>query len=629
VKDRDDLAVFRPRVGGGQRAKPRAEGASFRNTLLAAIRRAGGSGMGRGKARRSSIGVRAPGPDARRVVVKAHVARLTATGAKAAKLHLRYIERDGVEKDGSKGVLYGADGPIGVAVFEQPRPEEKHQFRLIVSPEDAGELDLTDFVHRLMARVERDLGRRLEWAAVNHHDTEHPHAHVVVRGVDRDGREVRLDRGYISKGMRWRAQEIATEELGPRHELAIRRGHVHEVTQDRFTSLDRELERRAVNQEVKARSRERPGLIDESTLLARLEHLEQMRLAQRLSRNSWHLADGWQVTLRELGSRGDIIKQIHGAISGDPARYHVVRAGQPLPAGTEVREQTITGRVAAKGLADELKATFYAVIETPNGRAYHVPLDPRSADALRPGDIVSLRTEPEPAIRDVDRHIADAARERHGVYEIDREPSPDAQRVARRMRDLEGFGLAKPAGTRRWTVSPDLLDQLERRDGEAPVRHRLRMRKELLSVEAQTRHPGPVWLDRINAESLAPYGLGAEVRRAVEKRAEVLRSFGLANDDPNRLEKVRELERRTVGREVAARSGQSFVAGLEGDFRGQAHAHTTATGTSYTVVSDGARFVVLETTAAMRAFEGKAVTVSRDPVGRVVVRHGADRGLER
>jgi type IV secretory pathway VirD2 relaxase len=105
-------------------------------------------------------------------VVKAHVVRLTATGAKAASLHLRYIERDGVEKDGSNGVLYTADGSIGADVFEQPRLDEKHQFRLIVSPEDAGELELTDFVRRLMARVERDLDRRLEWAAVNHHDTD-------------------------------------------------------------------------------------------------------------------------------------------------------------------------------------------------------------------------------------------------------------------------------------------------------------------------------------------------------------------------------------------------------------------------------------------------------------------------
>jgi type IV secretory pathway VirD2 relaxase len=42
------------------------------------------------------------------VVVKAHVVRMTASGAKAASLHLRYIERGGVDKDGSKGVLYTA-----------------------------------------------------------------------------------------------------------------------------------------------------------------------------------------------------------------------------------------------------------------------------------------------------------------------------------------------------------------------------------------------------------------------------------------------------------------------------------------------------------------------------------------
>jgi type IV secretory pathway VirD2 relaxase len=100
----------------------------------------------------------------------------------AAALHVRYIERDGVERDGSKGVLYGPDGPVRARVFEQPRPGEKHQFRLIVSPEDGSELDLTAYVRRLMATLERDVGRKIEWAAVNHFDTSHPHAHVVIRG---------------------------------------------------------------------------------------------------------------------------------------------------------------------------------------------------------------------------------------------------------------------------------------------------------------------------------------------------------------------------------------------------------------------------------------------------------------
>ncbi len=163
--------------------------------------------------------------------------RLSGSGAKAASLHLRYIERDGVNKDGSKGFLYSGDGPLRAETFDQPRRGEKHQFRIIVSPEDARDL----------AQVERDTGRRLEWAAVNHYDTDHPHAHLIVRGVDRDGRELRLSRGYISNGLRSRAQELATEELGPRREVDVRRSLAREVTQARFTTLDCELERRAQN----------------------------------------------------------------------------------------------------------------------------------------------------------------------------------------------------------------------------------------------------------------------------------------------------------------------------------------------------------------------------------------------
>jgi type IV secretory pathway VirD2 relaxase len=81
----------------------------------------------------------------------------------------------------------------------------------------------------------------LEWAAVNHHDTGHPHVHIVVRGVDARGREVRLDREYISNGLRFRTQELATLELGPGTDLEARQAR----TQERYTSLDRELERRA------------------------------------------------------------------------------------------------------------------------------------------------------------------------------------------------------------------------------------------------------------------------------------------------------------------------------------------------------------------------------------------------
>jgi type IV secretory pathway VirD2 relaxase len=577
---------------------------------------------------RSRVATQKPGANARRVVVKAHALRMNATGAKAAALHLRYIEREGVERDGSRGVLYTGDGPARTETLEQPRVGEKHQFRLIVSPEDAGDLDLMEYVRRLMAQVERDLGRKLEWAAVNHYNTDHTHAHIVVRGVDRDGRQVRLDRGYISNGLRARAQEIATEELGPRREIDLRRTRAREIGQDRLTSLDREIERRAHQGRIEVRSPNRGARVDDSTLVARLEHLETLRLAERVSANAWTLSAGWQDQLRELGSRGDILKQIHSAIRGDPARYQIVKDGQAIEAKGA---GALSGRVASKGLSDELKGSFYAVVETPSGRAYHLPLDARSAEAIRLGDIVSFTTKPESPVRPVDRTIADIARSH------DRLVAPDAADtsslvLARRLRELERLGLASADGANRWRVSPNLTDELERRATELPPRHRLLVHKEPRALENQVGHEGPVWLDRIKVAALAPHGFGAEVRRAIERRREVLLKLGIQPDDPNRMAKLRDLEGQCVARQFAARSGQVHLPSVPDGFRGRLQMtdpQAPAGSPEYAVVSDGSRFVVVRASTVERASDGRTVTVTRDGKGRAVVRPSRDTDLAR
>jgi type IV secretory pathway VirD2 relaxase len=567
---------------------------------------------------------------ARRVIVKAHLLRMGPTAAKAAALHVRYIERDGVEKDGSKGVLYDAQGTVRARVFEQPRPGEKHQFRFIVSPEDGSELDLTIYVRRLMATLERDIGRKVEWAAVNHFDTSHPHAHIIVRGIDRDGRELRIDRGYISGGMRWRAQELATEELGPRPERDVRRAQEREVTQQRFTTLDRELERRGPDRLVEARTRARSGRIDESLLIARLEHLEGLRLAERVSRNSWRLVEGWQKRLRDHGSRGDILQQIHAAVRGDPSRYDAVRPGQALPPEPGGAAPVVTGRVAGKGLSDELKGTFYAVVETPEGRAYHVPLDARSAQTVGVGDLVSLATPPETPVRPADRQIAEVARARGGVFAVDPSAGGDAQGLARRLRDLERAGLVAAEGPARWKVPPDLLDRLAERARDAPPRYRLVVRREPLSLKEQVVHRGPVWLDRVETKTLAHWGLGADVQHAVLARSEALRRLGIGPDDPDRVAKLRELERRDLGAEIAARSGLTFLARVPEGFQGRIQpAEGKGPPGAYAVVSDGERFVVLRSTPALRALQGQSVAVARDAKGRLVVRPGPDHDIGR
>jgi type IV secretory pathway VirD2 relaxase len=625
LSETDDLPIFRPRMGGGRGQTRRSGSTPLRNALLARLRYASGARRGS-----SSASVRAFNADARRVVVKAHVVRLNASGAKAAALHLRYIQRDGVERDGRKGVLYDAQGEARAAAFEQPRFDEKHQFRIIVSPEDGADLDLTAYVRRVMAQVERDIDRKLEWAAVNHHNTEHPHAHVVVRGVDRDGREVRFDRAYISNGLRVRAQEIATEELGPRHELDVRRARVKEITQDRFTSIDREIERYAKDNRVEVPSRDRRGRVDPSSVVARLRHLEELRLAERLSPTSWKLADRWQDPLRELGARGDILKQIHAAISGDTARYHIVRAGRAMPTDPAGGSDVVSGRVASRGLSDELKGGFYAVVETPTGRAYHVPLDARAAETVRQGDIVTFTTRPEPPVGPVDRQIAEIARARGGIVALERPAGAAPHPFERRLRDLARVGLAEAAAPDLWKVSPNLLQELTDRSRVTPVPHRLLVRKEALSVQAQVRHAGPVWLDRVEQDSLAPYGFGAELKVALEERREVLRRLGVQPDDPNRAATLRELERRAVGGEMATRSGQVFLPSVPDGFRGRVGGDDAGLSRGgYAVVTDGERFVVLPATDALRAALGKTVTLVRDPQGRVLIRPDRDRDLGR
>ena len=70
-----------------------------------------------------------------------------------------------------------------------------------------------------MERVEKDLGILLEWVAVAHFNTEHPHVHVALRGVGRDEQEVRLPREFVRNGIRSIAEDLCTRQLGHQTEM--------------------------------------------------------------------------------------------------------------------------------------------------------------------------------------------------------------------------------------------------------------------------------------------------------------------------------------------------------------------------------------------------------------------------
>jgi type IV secretory pathway VirD2 relaxase len=634
----EPLMTFRPRIAG-----KRSEADPHRAPLLSAdIRRRlrrvpAPKRTGTRAPVRGVAGVTEPGVLSRRCLVKAHFVPMRAGGRDAARLHLAYLERDGVERDGSAGVLYGAGGDFDRVAFAEEIGGERRQFRFIISPEDAEELDLHAFTRALMASMSADLGRPLLWAAVNHHNTEHPHVHVVIRGIDADGRDVRIPPSYIKQDMRWRAQEIATRELGLRSERDIGRQRSAEIGQERPTSLDRKLGELAVNgSQIDARDLAQAPGRDRPLLLGRLQTLQRLALARPLARGGWSLAEGWQEQLRAFAERGDIIKRLHRVAGGDTSRY---RLGGAADLGG-----AIEGVVRGKGLHDEQTGDLFAAVETAGGETHYVRLDPAAA-SLKTGDIVRVVSATEPWVKPTDRAVARVAAAAGGVYDPSRHlaqleavggrsgnPSP-ADLVAgnvRRLERLERYGLAGRLTNGAWRIPKDLIEQLESRERTHP---RVRVRVELAGPDLATQatYPGPTWIDRQagQPDERAPWGFGAELALALEQRASFLRLRGLDRSGSSLVAELEATERTLLARQLARDLGAENVdrvAGLRGTLIA---CPALPSGRSYARVLDERtrRFVLVALSPELRPLEGRLVEVSIDEKGRLTI--GSARHLNR
>ena len=263
-----------------------------------------------------------------------------------------------------------ADADIGA--FAKRTAGNRHHFRFVVSPEDAADLtDLHAYTRDLVREMERDLGTELDWVAVDHWNTDNPHVHLIVRGKETNGRDLVIHREYATRGLRARAQELATIELGPRAEREIRAKLAEEVTAERWTNLDRTLQRAAASLDGILDLRpERDGWVDDrqirGLLIGRLQRLEGMGLARAAGPAQWLLAEEAEPTLREIGTRGDIIRTMNKSLGhnvGDVAIY-----------GATGPERPVIGRVAAKGLDDELAGKPYLIIDGIDGRSHYVRL---------------------------------------------------------------------------------------------------------------------------------------------------------------------------------------------------------------------------------------------------------------
>lgn len=534
-----------------------------------------GSRLGRGHTAARFAGAKLT-PMSRRVTIKTLLVNQRNASPQSLAKHPRYIERDGAGRDGEPGRAYGPQADeADLDAFKERCQDDRHHFRFIVSPEDGAELDdLRTYTRHLVNRMEADLGTRLDWVAVDHWNTDNPHTHLIVRGRDDTGKDLIIAGDYIAHGFRHRAAELATEWLGPRTELEIQQTLGREVEQERWTNLDRTLQREAGDDgRVQIEQFNAPVLQRQRLLLiGRLQRLQRLGLADEMQPGIWAVHADAEKTLRALGERGDIIRTMQRAMSGQQRELAVFEPSQNDDGGG----RSILGRVAAKGLADELHDRGYLVIDGVDGKAHYVALNARDELANYPtGAVVEVKDSAN--IRAADKNIAALASD--GLYRADhhlaieqgrakagRDPQEVVAAHVRRLEALRRAGIVERVADGLWKVPDDLAERGRQYDAQRLGDVAVQL-KSHLAIERQARVIGATWLDQQligGGRGMGDLGFGGDAKQALQQRIDFLEEQGLAQRRGQRVILARNLLGTLRNREIAqAAEGIAIATGLE------------------------------------------------------------------
>ena len=308
------------------------------------------------------------------------------------RAHGRYITRESAAERG--------DAPGFNSREEQQDPAaaldawqgagDPRIWKLIISPEFGERVDLIRLTREVIASAEKALKTKLEWVAVAHYNTEHPHVHVALRGRRQDGTPLLLPREFVRSRLRERAEDACTAQLGHRTELDAIAARRREVSQQRFTSLDRAIARHTTDGTVTT-----PAGIDTETrrlIAARLLHLQKMELASESANGQWHVKPDFATVLRAMQRAGDHQRML--AASGVPASD----ARLPIIVRERRTLEALEGRVLMNG-EDEHAGSHgrqYVMIEGTDAKIHLMYYTPemeqaRSRGGLRANSFVRLR----------------------------------------------------------------------------------------------------------------------------------------------------------------------------------------------------------------------------------------------
>ena len=324
------------------------------------------------------------------------------------KAHGTYIERES-----AKGDRLPAEKQTDAAIDNQvPNPDrlglaqehslgrlaeswqqagDKRIFKIIVSPEDAT-ADFQRIAADLMARIEQHTGAPVEWGGVVHHNTDHPHAHIVVRGRLPSGEPLKLPPALIRKGLREAVQRSLTRQLGPRTIEDIEHQKQIELTANRVTPLDRRLAGRAIPYDADPVYKD-AGTATSAAEVTRLRHLKELGLSKPYAGDRWLVRSNFVTQLQQMKDIQDRARTLF--------RSGVAISDPHAPMEYSTFSKKLIGRVLLNS-EDERTGALQTSFETTQGKIEIIRHDAtlRAAWArggLEPGNVVtidSLRADP-------------------------------------------------------------------------------------------------------------------------------------------------------------------------------------------------------------------------------------------
>lgn len=307
-----------------------------------------------------------------------------------------------IAREAENGLGFNAerdDVPVAETLSNWRKEKDELFFRIIVSPEFGDRMDMEQHVRDTIEKMEFDLGTKLEWVAVVHRNTDNPHVHVALRGRRDDGSTLRIPPDYVKEGLRARAHEGATNQLGYRTEHDILDVQRREIEQSRFTGLDRQLKTRATPElnflSVTVNPSD-PTLQDlkratEFHLECRLGTLYRMGLAEHRKGGEWALDQDFEKTLRTVQKTNDRLKTI--------AQFGVMATpGLPFRVERPSQIDAIEGKVIVHG-QDDWSGNNYMILESVRGELLRVPQVREIAQArqngnLEPGRYIRIKRVP-------------------------------------------------------------------------------------------------------------------------------------------------------------------------------------------------------------------------------------------